>query len=284
MSVDFLIIGAQKAATSALQTALRQHPDIYMPAGESAFFEDPDFAQKPWETFGVHSSKRLKGIKRPDNLCSDQAIERIASALPKARFIVVLREPVSRAVSSYCYLMRHAHLPLRPLNEGLTACLDAFEAGATDRAASVLRFGMYGAYLEKWYAHYPKDRFLILSQKAVSHDPAAVLTQVGAHLNVDPQPLVAALDRDGMAQSNIGLYDLGMLRVARFGSLVKTIGRLVGGTITKSAEFLAKTRGQKRETLTPELRARLEAVYADDLTRLRGVAPAEVIYWDKTPT
>ena len=64
VSLDFIILGAQKAATSALQLALRKHPDIYMPEGESAFFEEPDFALQPWKTFGKKG--RLNGIKRPD--------------------------------------------------------------------------------------------------------------------------------------------------------------------------------------------------------------------------
>ena len=215
--IDFLIIGAQKAATSALLEALGCHPDIYMPEGESAFFEEPDYARRPWEDFAADRDVTLRGIKRPDYLCSDQGLERIAAALPEARFIVVLREPVSRAVSSYCYLVRHAHLPALPLNNGLARCLDLFEAGEPrDRATEVIRYGLYCQYLQKWQQQYPADRFLVMSQKLVAGDPARALALSGDHLGVDPDRMPAPV----IGRSNEGLYDPDMLRIARLGSMM----------------------------------------------------------------
>ena len=37
----FVIIGAAKSASTWLHLTLRQHPAIYMPGNETAFFEDP---------------------------------------------------------------------------------------------------------------------------------------------------------------------------------------------------------------------------------------------------
>lgn len=297
--IDFVILGAQKAATSALQAALRQHPEIYMPAGESAFFEDPDFADQPWLRFGDdHPDARLKGIKRPDNLCSDVSIARIADALPDARFIVVLREPVSRAVSSYCYLVRHAQLPALPLGDGIARCIDAFEAGQEDRAGSIVQFGLYGAYLAKWFEKFGAERFLILSQDRMRKDAEGALTESAAHLGVDPAPLIAALKGGGISDSNTGLYDPAMLRIARVGSLLKTRAvpgtlrrvprslppRALGTLITRGAEILADRRGQRRETLPAPVAARLQAHFDNDLETLRGLVPdflpRHVLYWD----
>ncbi|MBY6069069.1 sulfotransferase [Leisingera aquaemixtae] len=294
MSIDFMILGAQKAATSALQAALRNHPEIHMPKGESTFFEDPDFATRPWEAFGAGQPARLKGIKRPDSLCSKQSMERIAQTVPEARFIVVLREPVSRAISSYCYLLRHAHLPALSLNDGLERCFDAFEAGEHSRAAEVLRFGLYGAYLRKWQTLFPRERFLVLSQKQVSGAPETALGLVAEHLEVSAAPLFAALRGGAIGENNTGLYDPAMLRLARLGSTLKTRPlpgtvrrvprslppRAIGFAITRLAEELARRRGQARESLSPEMRARMEALYASDMPALRACAPAEAIYWN----
>ncbi|MBR9823386.1 MAG: sulfotransferase [Rhodobacteraceae bacterium] len=292
--IDFLIIGAQKAATSALLETLRHHPDVYMPAGESAFFEAPDYARRPWEDFATDREVRLRGIKRPDYLCSDEAIARISAALPEARFIVVLREPVSRAVSSYVYMVRHAHLPALPLNPGLEACLAAHERGDTgSRAEQVIRFGLYGQYLQRWQQVYGRDRFLVMSQDLVAQQPARALELCAVHLDLDPARMPATDAETGMVRSNVGLYDPNMLKIARIGSLLKTARipgtlrrapralplRLVGGAITRGAEELARRRGQKRETLDPALRAQLQKIYDEDRALLARCVPPEVITW-----
>lgn len=293
--IDFMILGAQKAATSALQKALCRHPEIHMPDGESAFFEDPDFAAEPWKSFGDdHPGKRLKGIKRPDNLCSDLSIARISEALPNARFIVVLREPVSRSVSSHAYLVRHAQLPSLPLNEGINAGIDAHEAGRFDRAASIVGFGLYGAYLTKWFDRFDPNRFLVLSQERVRSNAADALGDCAAHLGVDAAPLLDSLTNDAIGHSNTGLYDPTMLRIARYGSLLKTrpipgtirreprglAPRAIGKLVTNGAETLASLRGQKRETLSPEVISRLNTHFEFDLKILRQIVNPQVIYWD----
>lgn len=288
--IDFMIIGAQKAATSALQQALRGHPDIYMPAGESPFFEDPDYQSHPWEDFATEQKVRLRGIKRPDYICSDEALGRISQALPEARFILVLREPVSRAVSSYCYMVRHAHLPALALNEGMMRCIDLFESGEMrDRATEVIRYGLYGSYLAKWQQVYPAERFLVLSQKLVSGEPQRALELAARHLGVDP----ALLPAPEIGRSNEGLYDPQMLRIARVGSLIKTRPvpgstrrvpralplRAAGTLVSRYAEARARRRGQKAEVLDPQVRTRLDAIYDADLPLLLKAAGPDPVYW-----
>lgn len=293
--LDFLIIGAQKAATTALQTALRRHPGICMPTGESAIFEEPDYAQRRWERLGDDEPAGVvKGIKRPNYLCSDQAIEHVSDALPEARLIVVLREPISRAVSSYYHLVRHAQLPFLPLDAGMNRCLDAFEAGDASLAASIVRFGLYGRYLELWYARYPRGRFLILAQQFVSDNPGHALRRCATHLGVDPESsMFMDASRQAIERKNVGLYDARLLRIGRLASVLKTRaipgstrreprGLLlcgVGTVIARTAELAALRRGQHLETLAPETRDRLAAIYAEDLVRLKALAPTEALYW-----
>lgn len=296
VSLDFIILGAQKAATSALQHALRKHPAVHMPKGESPFFEDPDYKDKAWINFGQEAKhKTLLGIKRPDNFCTESLINRISVALPEAKFVVVLREPVSRAVSSYLYLVRHAHLPALPLNEGMEACLRDFELNTHSRAAEVIRYGLYGRHLLKWRESYPAERFLILSQEQVVSAPADVLHALAQHLDLDPKPFFQTERKEEIGQANVGLYDPGALRIARFGAQLKTrpipgtlrrepraiVPRIAGTAITRFAEAWAQQKNQRRESLTQPIRARLETLYAEDLEELRPLVPGDTIYWDR---
>lgn len=292
--IDFIILGAQKAATSALQNSLRLHHCIHMPKGESPFFEDPDFASRGWETFvGNAPTDLVTGIKRPDYLCSDLARERITTTLPDCKFIVVLREPLSRTISSYYYMVRHAHLPAAPLNEGLDYCLRDFEAGIASRAATVISYSLYGTYLEKWFDACGSERFLILSQAEVGSDLHGVLKKCLHHLGVpaDQQDIVPT----AAAESNLGLYDFEMLKIARIGSLLKTRPihgtyrreprvlpmRAVGALISRYAEIRARSRKQQREGLSEQLRNRLARIFDEDIERLAAMIDTAEFGWTK---
>lgn len=292
--IDFIILGAQKAATSALQDSLRLHSGVYMPKGESPFFEDPDFASRPWKAFARSAPAGLvTGIKRPDYLCSDLARERIMTTLPDCKFIVVLREPVSRSISSYYYMVRHAHLPALPLNEGLAACLQDFEAGKNSRAATVISYGLYGAYLEKWFAAYKRERFLVLSQSEVGGDLRGALKKCLTHIGVPNEGEADIPTAAG--ESNVGLYDPEMLKIARIGSLLKTRPipgtyrreprtvalRTLGTLVSRYAEGRARSRKQRREDLSDDLRGRLADIFDKDLSKLASLTDTAMLEWAK---
>lgn len=290
--IDFIILGAQKAATSALQASLREHASVYMPKGESPFFEEPDYHNEPWQHFASDvPDSVVKGIKRPDYLCSDQAIARIKQHLPNCKFIVVLREPVSRTISSYCYMVRHAHLPALPLNEGLSNCMKAYQSNPDSRAASVISYGLYGAYLEKWFAQYDEKQFLVLSQKQVATDLKGTLKLCLAHLGIEH----ASEDELSLAQGekNVGLYDPAMLKVARVASILKTKKipnsprripralpmRALGLLLSQYAELRARMGGQVREKLDLETEGALRGLFEHDTQKLKGLVNQDAVYW-----
>ena len=292
--IDFIILGAQKAATSALQASIRNHPSIYMPEGESPFFEEPDYFDSPWLNFAKEQpSSVIKGIKRPDYLCSETALERIKEALPHCKFIVVLREPVSRAVSSYCYMVRHAHLPAKPLNTGMQECLEAFEKGCDNRAASVISYGLYGAYLNKWINEFGRDRFLIISQNEVGTSLCNVLDRCLQHLGISRAQGKSIIN--GREESNVGLYDPKLLKIARIASLIKTKKitgtyrrqprvlplRAIGVVISRYAEFLARHKGQTKELLNDEIESRLSKIYAEEAMLLSKIVEKSNFKWIK---
>ncbi|MCF2949890.1 sulfotransferase domain-containing protein [Paraglaciecola aquimarina] len=292
--IDFIILGAQKAATSALQASLRQHPSIFMPVGESPFFEDPDYQSAPWKSFASTAAKQtIKGIKRPDYLCSDQARDRIKVALPNCKFIIVLREPISRTISSYCYMVRHAHLPPLPLNIGLANCIEDFKNGKNNRASSVITYGLYGLHITKWMKIYDPENFLILSQDEVAKDLNGALQKCLTHLGVSK-------DKQGeipiaKGESNIGLYDPQMLKIAHLASKIKTrpipnterriprfiLLRIIGVLMSKYAEKRAKKKGQNREVMSDDIKNNLEALYSEDAKLLSSIVTTTEFNWLK---
>ena len=109
--VDFLIGGTQKGGTTALAHFLNQHPEICLPAGKEAHFFDrpayPDGADRA--TVARHYRAkfpdalrgRIVGEATPIYMYLPFVTERVHRYNPAMKWILLLREPVARAVSHY---------------------------------------------------------------------------------------------------------------------------------------------------------------------------------------
>jgi len=91
MRPDFAIIGAQKSASTFLQKSLQGHPDIFLPDGELATFEDPQYANWDPEKFAAHfvpgKNAETVGFKSPNYLHEHAVPPRLAEHLPGIKLI-----------------------------------------------------------------------------------------------------------------------------------------------------------------------------------------------------
>lgn len=261
-----------------------------MPAGESAFFEDPDYQQRRWEAFGDPSGKATKvGIKRPDMLCRSDQISRVSQHLPDARFVVVLRDPIRRAVSAYYHLVRHAHLRPAPLDRGLELALEAYRTTSNHSPIrSIVDYGRYGHYLTEWYQRYEPSRFLVLAQSGVAAAPASAVAQCERHIGVPAEVVDVERDRE-----NVGVYDDRVLWLAQTGHRLRTTRlpeasrrvpsksralRLVGAGLSRAADRLARP-GARPPALPARIEAALREIYEEDLAVLRPLVGIEAVDW-----
>ena len=111
----FFIVGAPKAGTTSLHHYLKQHPDVYVPERkEMHFFSQPEVLNTYYETeemvkssdeYEKHyedaSNEQICGDITPSYLYNNNAANRIYSFSPEAKIIIILRDPVERAISHY---------------------------------------------------------------------------------------------------------------------------------------------------------------------------------------
>lgn len=108
---SLIIVGAQRAATTSLYGLLLQHPDIIGPAGKETHFFDQNWVHSPGDMrvyaslltdYGARIPRGRKVIEATPIYCFyPPAIKRMASVLPDVKLVMVLREPVARAMSHY---------------------------------------------------------------------------------------------------------------------------------------------------------------------------------------
>jgi hypothetical protein len=124
MMPNFFIVGAARSGTTSLDRYLDQHPEIYLsPRKEMHFFAANYFprtgpgderlnkrvifeANQYTQIFAEANGAKAVGESSVFYLCLPGTADRIAEAVPNAKIIIVLREPVDRAYSAYLHLVR----------------------------------------------------------------------------------------------------------------------------------------------------------------------------------
>lgn len=211
--LDFVIVGAQKAGSTHLGACLADHPEVFLCPDEVPYFEDPFYLTTPaWEldrVFAKAQPGQRRGIHRPDYLARPECPARIKADAPDARILAVLRDPVARAVSAYCWYVQFGLLPFAPAEVGLARLLAGWSDPGYPRAGEVIEYGFYVRYLRRYLEAFEPDRVLVLLSEELA-DPAA-LARVYGFLGIDCGHVPAALTR----RSHGGVYDQRRLRVLR---------------------------------------------------------------------
>jgi hypothetical protein len=105
---DFIIIGAQKGGTTTLYRLLSQHPSV-LPAAKKELHYFSLFFDRGTEWYRScfpapkhkNGQSTITGEASPYYLFHPHAPRRVAEAVPRARLIALLRDPVARAYSHY---------------------------------------------------------------------------------------------------------------------------------------------------------------------------------------
>ena len=291
---DFVIIGAQKAGSTFLQEGIRDHPAVYMKRGEDSFFEDPDYREKGLEEFAYQFKRvpadQLIGIKRPSYLGKPLCLERIHTHIPDAKLVVVLRDPVSRAVSAYYHNIREGVFPYYPLNLGIARILSGKYLTDYPRYKEVLDCGLYYKHLRHYLEYFDRAQLFIRLQEQMIMTPAEVMRQAYGFLGIDtsynPRTLRARPMKGTYARwrlrftSTSNRYKMlseDKMRIyARPGFYPRAMIRAINGI---DRFILEKFDPGIKPRLNPEIEQQLRSYYAEDVTDLEKMLGIELEHW-----
>ena len=99
---DFLIIGVQKGGSTMLKHNLSKLNSIYIPEKELHFFNTKYHKGITWyeNNFKKHGNIIL-GEKTPNYITDNLYIDRIRKHYPNIKIIIILRNPILRAISHW---------------------------------------------------------------------------------------------------------------------------------------------------------------------------------------
>jgi hypothetical protein len=202
---DFLVLGAQKAGTTALYAYLRRHPAITGPSWKEVSFFDRHWARgESWYRGNFPNLARtrgkLVGEASPSYVFHPLAPERVEALIPDARLVVLVRNPLDRALSHYNHEVALGREPL-----SFEDALDAEEerlGGEVERMEGDPRYfsrewwshtykarGRYAEQLERWLAVFPREQLLVLPSEDLGGEPEQAHAEVLAFLGAAPHRL-----------------------------------------------------------------------------------------------
>lgn len=199
--VDFVVAGTQKGGTSALETYLREHPQVCMPKDvkEVHYFDDDDrFTRHDDDDYSAYHgyflprpTHRLLGDATPVYMYWEPVAQRIRRYNPAMKFIMLLRDPVSRAYS-------HWNMEVKKERESMPFEEAVRRERERLRDATPLQYrrrayadrGFYSVQLRRIWEHFPVAQTLVLRSEAFQADPTPVLATIAAFLDIAPFPRV----------------------------------------------------------------------------------------------
>ena len=270
--VGAFLLGAPKSGTTWLAAALEQHPEICVSnpkePNEVATHKGTfgrDNSLPDWERYvSCFVGEGLKLDCSVHALACPVAPQRVVENWPAARFIVCLREPVSRTLSHWNMI-----LDTEEDKQNGTDWSNFSDAWGDDRLRSET---LYGASLSKWYEVFSADQFLLIDSSRMRSEPEAVLAEVGVHLGLDSFEFNLEAVRTANTASDRRPLTL-------FGKLFKGVASLIPGIIKRP--FVSSLQGRginvyKMPVLSSERKERVGPIESE-MAQMKGEVQTDLV-------
>ena len=251
---DFLIIGAAKSGTTSLRGAFGQHPAITLSFTPEVHYFDWNF-HRGTEWYRAHFPTRrtrerslhqrgefATGEKSPYYLFDPSVPTRVRALVPQVKLIILLRDPVARALSHYHESTRNGWETLS-FEDALASELRQREPSRhpsqlrslTPESSwrSYIARGRYAEQLERWLHLFNREQIHVTLSERFFADPGGVVRNLHEFLGLTP-----VMPPD-LAPQNGAVYD----------------------------------------PMSPALRSQLQDLFADDVSRLAGLIGERPGWW-----
>ncbi|MEG4535302.1 tetratricopeptide repeat protein [Microcoleus sp. D2_18a_D3] len=183
---NFIIIGSQRCGTTSLYTYLAQHPQILTPIKKEMDFFSWHF-DRGIDWYLAHFSPMppgeqfVTGEASPSYFDYREAPERLYTAFPEAKLIVLLRNPVDRAISQF-YRLTGLNWEARSLDRVISDEIERLSQNPEyiigEEPGNYLARGRYIEFIKNWLAFFPQEQLLILKSEDFYADAATTVKQV----------------------------------------------------------------------------------------------------------
>jgi hypothetical protein len=308
---NFFIAGAPKAGTTSLYHALRRHPQIFMsPVKEPSYFSSeirvqsfaPDLQPlvreqaarikagiqsgvatheaggivSEWSDYQqlFHGAKNERAVGEASvcYLWSETAPGAIATCVPQAKIILILRDPSERAFSQYLHYLSDGY-PAHSFAEHIRKSLK--HRGEYDSYHPFLEYGLYGEQLDRYLSFFSWNQIRVWLYEDTLAEPLKFLREVLEFLEVDPDFSPGKMRRYYEMEIPRASVLTSHLRRSATWNIARRYCPLSWKKMLKAAAYLPK--GSRR--LEVEDRRFLVNFYRADIERLQAILHRDLSSW-----
>lgn len=296
---NFFIVGAARSGTTSLDRYLSQHPEIYItPKKETHFFAADYFPScftgpgddrlnellirdedRYTKLFTSAAGAKAIGESSAFYLCFPQTAERIAQAVPDAKIIILLREPVERAYSAYMHLLRDGRETLG-FAEGLD-CEEERKQQGFEPMWWYKELSLYYSQVNRYLEVFGRQQVKVLLYEELFSSPERVLRDIFSFLQVKEDVDINTSVRYNLsgAPKSRKLYTLLDHFIYNPSFLEKRIKSLVPLHLRRAWASKAIGMFTRPVPLDPQIHAQLKAYFAEEVEKMEDLLQRNLLCW-----
>jgi hypothetical protein len=264
----FIIAGGQKCGTTWLEHNLNKHPQVCTPGRQLHFFDENYRKGKKWylknfDCCPVGSFLGEKTTEYINNKTTSVNFSRISNEFPNIKIIIILRNPVERALSAYGHMVCSGlvHISSNP-NKVI------FEE---NNKYDFIEKGFYSDQIKSVFKFFPKEqvRILIFERDVINNqtktwDAVCDFLQIGRHPIAD---LNEPINKLRLSRISIRLVYY-LYNIPYVNSVIRRLNRFY--------------RGKKwSPNFTLSTRRKLELIYENENAKLFNILGYSIKEWKK---
>ena len=290
-TIDFVLVGAAKSGTTSLHRYLGGHPGLFLPkAKELAFFYGKSLEARQHELVsesytGLRQGQKV-GLTEANMLMFEDVPQRIVEHNANAKALIILRNPIERAYSSYLFGRVRGWETSQTFEEALERELNGELKSRKERIDFAhLEHGHYQQQIERFAAVLGRQNLMIMLMEDLTDNPRDTLIKVFGWLGVEPSVKgidyhrrynVTSTERFGLAKNARRMVPGSMRKYLRHRLSSENLRRL------KRALNWLREKDQvplEKPPMRQEIRQFLRSYYAKRNANLGALIGRDVSHW-----
>jgi len=203
---DYCIIGGQKCGTDSIYYYLSAHPEVKRSLVKEINYYSKYFERgKKWYRahFPMAFGRRfITGEGSTLYLYSSDAPVRMLEQNPQIKLIVMLRNPVDRAISHYYHRLRSGK-ETRSITDAFMSALEHARRGEfiSGSETDYLSYSNYAMHLQPWVSTFASENLMVIQAEEYFTSPESVYERICYYLGI------SYVKSGGPIKMNTGNYD-----------------------------------------------------------------------------
>jgi len=272
---NFFIVGASKSGTTSLYAYLNENPEVYMsPIKEPRYFHN--FIHETYLKRIKETSKYLRLFKKvrnekaigeasPTYLFDPDSPKLIKKAVPHARIIIILRDPVKRSFSHYLMHKnngRETESFYQVIQRGIKREKNSKEYNpCLDR-------GLYFNQVSRYFEIFGRDKVKVLIFEEFIKDPKKTIKEILDFLDVKSEILSKILKTYNVYREPTGKAAKLILKSS---TIDKIAVSLIPQSIRRRLKETITEKPKEKPIMTEMDRLSLESFYYQDVKNLQNL-------------